>query len=231
MYDVVVSPTFRSAAAGLEQRVAFLTGMFVFAHWPPTPLYFLASWMKQETLPKVGTHTRTHTQPHLHTHWHTRTLTVMALAARSVAMVQGERLFSEGDPVAKVYIVGEGQVDLLRTVTALGPEPVVVETLFPGSIITHEDVLTPASVRTVSGHCGNKVHCVGIVSRALHPAVGCRVCLRLQAVLHCRVTVRAPGVPHAHQHLGAPNRVPRSCDKAGECGKGAVPIVSCTAAF
>lgn len=147
VYDVVVAPSFRSASAALDQRVAFLRRMHLFTNWPQQEMYLLASWLTQEDHHSVSVCFVSVTCGGVR--WCPCVMLRFACVIGFMC-VQGDVLFNEGEPAIKAFIVVEGTVDIRRNEASLSPSPIVVQTVFPPGIFITSDIISQTQNRSVS---------------------------------------------------------------------------------
>ncbi len=114
----------------------------------------------------------------------------LATLAEEERYKAGEFIFYEGDPATKMYLLLEGQVEMMMNTDAEGTRREVVMTVGPGEVFGWSSLVEPYQL-TASAHCATPVRVVAI------PAPGLRALMTVSCTLGFRLMQKACQVASA----------------------------------
>jgi CRP/FNR family cyclic AMP-dependent transcriptional regulator len=93
-------------------------------------------------------------------------INALATLAEEEQYKPGEFIFHEGDPATEVYLLLEGQVEMMMATTADGSQRAIVMAIGPGEIFGWSSLVKPYQL-TASAHCATRVRVVVITATGL----------------------------------------------------------------
>jgi len=104
----------------------------------------------------------------------------MAILANEEHYEPGHFIFYEGDEANKMYLLLQGQVEMMLNTDEMGAQRAVVMTVQPNEIFGWSALVEPYKL-TASARCATRVHVIGIAAPGLRAlmAVSCALGFRL----------------------------------------------------